>query len=768
MKVSEVNIRVICKSLICFLLGRVYIMMINPVAVAALLIVHEDKKNNGLYEMAVILGIASGLLPGTGINGGSVIKYLLISVCILTIDRLAAKRGIVFNRRLIICIGAVVTFLINFGGGITEFGPALMLACTDAVVIIILANLMNKGMEWLDYGKPGYYMNGEQMISIIICITLSLMGIPDIMPDLLVISGMAYNIFLLYMSYQYGIAAGAMTGAAIGIEMGISKGNIAIAGMYCMVGLCIGLAHEFGRLACVTIWGLAGGVVSMLYPDLLWNIDELKIFLSTSVLFLLLPKRLFVTADSEDGQAVTATRYNYQYETSRKLGDFSDAFEKVGKLLMKQAGKVPVINAAGTREMFTEITDSVCGACTSCNYCWGDRYYDTYHEALGMIEYAENHGEIKIDNVSKEFLGRCLHSDQFIYEANRQLALSRFTVDTYNRQAEMRMLMAEQMTEISKLVNKLKNDVLASDRVCYNEEVQIRDRLKAQGIRIDEINIYDKSNTIREIYISARTERGCVLVKQFDEVLSDVMGTPYRAIPSMPAVLAKKTQMLVFVNDEKYKVLTGTARIAKDGELVSGDNFSFMRLSHGKMIMTITDGMGSGRSAFCESEAVIEMLEQLLEAGFGEEMALRFVNTTMVMSEDNEMFSTVDMCVIDMYSGICNCIKCGAAATFIKKKNGVKIIDGDAMPIGIIPEMTYTSTSYKLTDGDYVIMISDGVSDSFDGVDKEEVICRLIEDAQAVNAGELAEYILESAKKCNMCKAGDDMSVIVAGLWNKY
>ena len=197
MKVSTVNIRVICKSLICFLLGRVYIMMINPVAVAALLIVHEDKKNNGLYETAVILGIASGLLPGTGINGGSVIKYLLISVCILTIDRLAAKRGIVFNRRLIICIGAVVTFLINFGGGITEFGPALMLACTDAVVIIILANLMNKGMEWLDYGKPGYYMNGEQMISIIICITLSLMGIPDIMPDLLVISGMAYNIFLL-------------------------------------------------------------------------------------------------------------------------------------------------------------------------------------------------------------------------------------------------------------------------------------------------------------------------------------------------------------------------------------------------------------------------------------------------------------------------------------------------------------------------------------------------------------------------------------------
>ena len=155
MKVSEVNIRVICKSLICFLLGRVYIMMINPVAVAALLIVHADKKNNRMYEGAVILGIASGLLPGTGINGGSVIKYLLISMCILTIDRLAVKRGIIFNRKVIMCIGAAVTFLINLGGGIAEFGSALMLACADVVVIIILSNLMNRGLEWPGYGKPG-------------------------------------------------------------------------------------------------------------------------------------------------------------------------------------------------------------------------------------------------------------------------------------------------------------------------------------------------------------------------------------------------------------------------------------------------------------------------------------------------------------------------------------------------------------------------------------------------------------------------------------
>lgn len=767
-KTGGVGIRLICKSLICFLLGRVYIMNVNPVAVAALLIAGTDRERQRIYSISVVLGILSGLIPGSGINGGSVIKYLLISMCILAIGRLAGKRGIKPERKMIVPVGAVVTFLIDIGGGITEPGPAFIIAGAEAAGIIILANLMYRGMEWLDYGKPGCYMNGEQMISVIMCMTLAAAGVPDILPDLLMISGMVYNIFLLYMSYQYGIAAGAMTGAAIGIEMGIAEGNIAIAGMYCMVGICVGVVHEFGRLACIMMWGLAGSVVAMLYPDILWNVDMLKVLLSTSVLFLMLPKRLFVEAVSDDGAEVTAVRYNYQYETSRKLGEFSDAFEKVGSIIKKHVGKVPIVNTVGMREIFTELTNSVCGACNNCNYCWGDRYYDTYHEALGMIECAESFGEIKTDTISEEFLDRCIHFDELVNETNRQLALSRFNADIYNRQMEMRMLMAEQMAEISKLVNRLKEDVLASDRVYINEEVQIRDMLKSHGIKATEINIYDKSENIREVYICAKTEHGCVSVKQIEDVLTEVMGRAYKALPSMTAVLARQLQMLVFVNDVRYKVLTGTARIAKDGETLSGDNFSFMRLSHGRMVMTITDGMGSGRSAFCESEAVIEMLEQLLEAGFGEEMALKFVNTTMVMSGDNEMFSTVDMCVIDMYSGMCDCIKCGAAATFIKKKNGVKIIDSDAMPIGIIPEMNCASTRYRLADGDYVIMISDGVSDSFDGVCKEEVICRLIEDAEAVNAVELAEYILESAKKCNMCRAGDDMSVIVAGVWDKY
>ena len=235
----------------------------------------------------------------------------------------------------------------------------------------------------------------------------------------------------------------------------------------------------------------------------------------------------------------------------------------------------------------------------------------------------------------------------------------------------------------------------------------------------------------------------------------------------MPVYLDNETSMLTYVKDVKYRVITGTARTAKAGENISGDNYSFIKLRAGKFIMMITDGMGSGYNAYHESETVIEMLEQLLGAGFSEKMALRFVNNTMLFAGREDMFSTVDMCVIDLNSGMCECIKCGAASTYIKRKNGVIVAGNDSVPLGIIPEMNYSGTSYRLSDGDYVIMISDGIEDSFNPEEVENEICRLIGDSTTVNTAEMAEYILESARNSNIYGAVDDMSVIVAEVIDK-
>ena len=95
--------------------------------------------------------------------------------------------------------------------------------------------------------------------------------------------------------------------------------------------------------------------------------------------------------------------------------------------------------------------------------------------------------------------------------------------------------------------------------------------------------------------------------------------------------------------------------------------------------MCLSDGMGSGMDACRESEIVVELLEQFLESGFSQETAARMVNSALVLNGREGMFSTVDICAVDLYTGICEFLKAGAAATFIRRDHWVEAISSESL-----------------------------------------------------------------------------------------
>jgi stage II sporulation protein E len=79
----------------------------------------------------------------------------------------------------------------------------------------------------------------------------------------------------------------------------------------------------------------------------------------------------------------------------------------------------------------------------------------------------------------------------------------------------------------------------------------------------------------------------------------------------------------------------------------------------------------------------------------------------------------------------------------------------------------YENTSKKLYDGDYVIMVSDGVLEAMDGEDKEEEFMRLLMDIRTKNPKDFADEVLEKALTLAKGKVQDDMTVLVTGIWEK-
>ena len=116
--------------------------------------------------------------------------------------------------------------------------------------------------------------------------------------------------------------------------------------------------------------------------------------------------------------------------------------------------------------------------------------------------------------------------------------------------------------------------------------------------------------------------------------------------------------------------------------------------------------MGSGIEAFKESEIVVELLEQFLESGFSQETAARMVNSALLLKGREGMFSTVDICAVDLYTGICDFLKAGASSTFIKRDHWVESIASENLAAGLVQQLDFDTASRKLYHGDYLIMMT--------------------------------------------------------------
>ena len=75
--------------------------------------------------------------------------------------------------------------------------------------------------------------------------------------------------------------------------------------------------------------------------------------------------------------------------------------------------------------------------------------------------------------------------------------------------------------------------------------------------------------------------------------------------------------------------------------------------------------------------------------------------------------------------------------------------------------MDYECTRKKLDDGDYIIMVSDGVMDALPQSEAEEQIKDYLLETEMENTKDLARSLLKYVLERGMQRAQDDMTVLV-------
>jgi len=249
------------------------------------------------------------------------------------------------------------------------------------------------------------------------------------------------------------------------------------------------------------------------------------------------------------------------------------------------------------------------------------------------------------------------------------------------------------------------------------------------------------------------------------DMLSVLLDHCFVASATCPYMVDKEEKYYFFVEEPVFMVMPGYAKAIRENESVSGDNYALIESVKGQMTVLLSDGMGSGVKACEDSETVLDLMEKMLEAGYDVDTAMSLVNSTLAVSEEGYNMSTLDVCNIDLYSGMCRFRKMGAAATFLKSNAYVEQIQINSLPLGVFQSRDGESVTRELIENDYIIMLTDGITDALALAGSEELLSSYLADLRETNPKEMAKKILQLALMHSNGRIMDDMTVVVLGIF---
>ena len=137
--------------------------------------------------------------------------------------------------------------------------------------------------------------------------------------------------------------------------------------------------------------------------------------------------------------------------------------------------------------------------------------------------------------------------------------------------------------------------------------------------------------------------------------------------------------------------------------------------------------------------------------------ALEMLNS-FICGGEGECFTTVDLMEADLYTGKVSFIKSGAAPSFVLRDGKVFRLHSKTVPIGIIRALDAEIISFDVKEGDRIIMMSDGVTGSYEACPwLYELLesCELTELSPASAARRIGEAAAQATGK------EDDITVAV-------
>ena len=549
-------------------------------------------------------------------------------------------------------------------------------------------------------------------------------------------SALGISAGLLFASLAALICArrlGAVYGAAVGFVCSLAIGG-AYSAAFLLAGLIAGISFGFGA-AYALVFGAVGLVVFSAYVGGALGVSSVlpEYALAATLLFPIIKKIKPI------------------YEKSEASPTDRDAIDMVGTMALSYKS-APRKSVREMHSVMSHVASSI------------DAFLSkkpTYDELLNMVfsvinqripyvqkdENIENIATKLYNNVgiSRSDLAYLGESDELVFLIFNDI---RQTYDSLVRAftppaAELR------------LYGKIINEITLAENAELAMSEQMTDRaeqeLQEEGFSDFTVRVFGQRR--HHVILAGEDRDGSLItsprmLSALERALGGPVGTPEFFRRGSMALMET-------TRAKKYSVSYASVGEVASGSDISGDVARRIETDDARFYALISDGMGSGEIARSGAEFVASFMGALLSVSAPTDSVVHLVNSYLCRGRE-ECSVTLDLFSLDLYNKEATFLKSGGAPSYVKRGNSIFRIRSQTAPLGLMSSVDTEKIRVQVEVGDYVIMMSDGVS----GVPEDAPwLLELISARAPDSLSDFARSILARAKRHH--KNCDDMTVTV-------
>ena len=759
-------------TILSFFIGRICVFQgLNPIVIAFLSVFLYS---GGIFFSASALAIPGLLLSSGGIYTSKylicIVMMLLFNVCLKnnTAKASVALKSVTGTSCAVIS-GLLIAFLNGFSAYYT------VLALLEGILVFALTYVLNQGINAVYFNIGEERFESNDILSLSILIGAVVAGSADIYMGNISVMLTLLMLVVMIAAYKNGSSAGCCFGILLSTVLMLSGSlSVEYSWIFGITGAICGISKNMNRLFTVIAF-IFSSLICFIYAD--GNLlTEETIFsaILAIVFFLVIPLNKIPSLIPEITPLPdTASAYILRMKDiiSHRLNGFSESFSHLSKTFSNLSEKRNTLSKNEVDDLVDDVYAEICKECDMRNFCWKNNFYNTYQIFFGILALCEKNGKIGYYDMPAEFRKNCINADKLAETTNRLFETYRINMIWKNKIAESRELMGSQIAGISEIINSFSKEL--SKEFSFDDDMskKLTKSLAENGIKIYSAAVTENRDKKTEVIITHDSCYGRhMCLKEMIPVINEAIGkNMYKGMYHCSTCIenGKNICKLKLAEEQPFTVTTGVSRATKEGSRESGDSHTFMDLGNGSYLLALSDGMGSGERAKEESAAAIELFENFMETGFDKEVAIKLINSVLVLKSEPKSFSTLDICTINMYSGVCELVKIGACESFIVSNEKTEVINSSSLPVGMLEKVDMETSSLQLSDGDLIIMITDGVRDCFPSESDKGRLENIIRAVKNKDPHTISETILNAAKELSGGTAKDDMTVLTAKVRKK-